>query len=41
MEYVRFTKRDEVTGEWRKLHSEEFNDHYPHPILFLGLNLKE
>jgi len=21
-------KRDEVTGEWRKLHNEEFNDTY-------------
>jgi hypothetical protein len=27
-------KRDEVTGEWRKLHNEELNDVYPHPILF-------
>ena len=25
-------KRDEVTGEWRKLHNEELNDLYPHPI---------
>jgi hypothetical protein len=24
-------KRDEVTGEWRKLHSEEINDLYPSP----------
>jgi len=23
------SKRDEVTGEWRKLHNEEFNDLYP------------
>jgi len=23
------TKRDEVTGEWRKLHNEELNDLYP------------
>jgi hypothetical protein len=22
-------KRDEETGEWRKLHNEEFNDLYP------------
>jgi hypothetical protein len=21
-------KRDEVTGEWRRLHNEELNDHY-------------
>jgi hypothetical protein len=24
-------KRDEVTGEWRKLHVEEFNDLYSSP----------
>ena len=24
-------KRDEVTGEWRKLHSEELSDLYPLP----------
>ena len=24
-------KRDEVTGKWRKLHSEELNDLYPSP----------
>ena len=22
------SKRDEVMGEWRKLHNEELNDHY-------------
>ena len=27
-------KRDEVTREWRKLHTEELNDSIPHPILF-------
>jgi len=27
-------KRDEVTGEWRKLHNKELNDLYPHPIFF-------
>jgi len=26
-------KRDEVTGEWRKLHSEELNDRYFSPII--------
>jgi len=25
------TKRDEVTGEWRKLHNEEFSDLYTLP----------
>ena len=27
-------KRDEVTGEWRKLHNEELIFCIPHPILF-------
>jgi len=27
-------KRDEVTGEWRKLHSEEINDLYYSPNIF-------
>jgi hypothetical protein len=26
-------KRDEVTGEWRKLHNEEFNNLYCSPII--------
>jgi hypothetical protein len=26
-------RRDEVTGEWRKLHNEELNDLTPYPIL--------
>ena len=26
--------RDEVAGEWRKLHNEELRDLYPHQILF-------
>jgi hypothetical protein len=27
-------KRDEVTGDWRKLHSEELNDLYSSPNIF-------
>jgi hypothetical protein len=27
-------KRDEVTGEWRKLHKEKLYDLSPHQILF-------
>ena len=26
-------RRDEVMGEWRRLHNEELNGLYPHPIL--------
>jgi hypothetical protein len=34
-------KRDEVTGEWRKLHTEELMICTAHPILFGSLNREE
>jgi len=34
-------KRDEVTGEWRKLHNEELNDLCPSPKIFLVKNREE
>ena len=33
-------KRDEVTGDWRKLHNEEFNDPFSSPIIFRVIKLR-
>jgi hypothetical protein len=35
------TKRDEVTGEWRKLHNEELNDLYSLPSIVRVENQEE
>ena len=34
-------KRDEVTGEWRKLHNEELNDLYCSPNIVPAIKSKE
>jgi hypothetical protein len=34
-------KRDEVTGEWRRLHNEEFNDLYCSPNVTRVINQEE
>jgi len=34
-------ERDEVTGEWRKLHKEELNDLYSSPNIFRVINQEE
>jgi hypothetical protein len=30
-------KRDEITGEWRKLHNDELNDLYTLPTIVRGI----
>jgi hypothetical protein len=34
-------KRDEVTGEWRKLHNKELNDLYSSPNIVRVINREE
>jgi hypothetical protein len=34
-------KRDEATGDWRKLHDEELNDLYSSPNIVRVLNREE
>jgi len=33
------SKRDEVTGDWRKLHDEELSDLYSSHIIFRAIKL--
>ena len=34
-------KRDEVTGEWRKLHNKELSDLYSLPLYYAGGKIKK
>jgi hypothetical protein len=34
-------KRDEVTGEWRRLHNEELHHVYSSPRYYMGAQIKE
>jgi len=35
------SKRDEITGEWGKLHNEELNDLYSSPNIVRVIKLRE
>ena len=35
------SRRDEVTGDWRRLHNEELNDLYSSPIIVRVKNQEE
>ena len=35
------SKRDEVTGEWRKLHNEELNDVFSSPNIILVIKSRK
>jgi hypothetical protein len=35
------SKRDEVTGDWRRLHNEKLYYLYPSPNIFLGDPIKK
>jgi hypothetical protein len=38
---VLYPKRDEVTGEWRKLHNEDLHDFYSSPSIIRIIKSKE
>jgi hypothetical protein len=38
---IYWSKRNEVTGEWRKLHNEELNDLYCSPYIVWVIKLRK